>query len=251
MRRGREVLQIVKGTRRNTVLNRSVNYQEQSTYFAEAKYRRPGDPVLAAYAVPKLNFIERVVTLMNSSVLDVGCGNGVFTFYLRDRCRSVAGVDFSANMLAENPCRTLTQADVTALPFASESFDVTFEANVLHHVNCPGQVLKEMVRTSRRWVVLIEPNRNNPLMFLFGMMIKAERASLQSHPGYLRRLLQENGLMVRLSMSTGMISQNNTPSALIPLLRCFDRDFPLGEYLIAVGEKPSHQMSDGTRSRNC
>ena len=57
--------------------------------------------------------------------------------------------------------------------------------------------------------------------------------------------------MVRLSMSTGMISQNNTPSALIPLLRCFDRDFPLGEYLIAVGEKPGQPQTErqGKKSR--
>ena len=218
-------------------MKRSDNYQEQAQYFESAKYRVPGDPVLAAYALPKLDFIERVVRLEQSSVLDVGCGNGVFTLYLRDRCRSVTGVDFSENMLSENPCRTLTQADVAALPFASHSFDVTFEANVLHHVDDPRQVVSEMARTSRRWVVLIGPNRNNPLMFAFGMLVKAERASLRSHSGYLRRLLEENGLTPRLSMSTGMISQNNTPGSLIPLLRCFDRDMPLGEYLIAVGEK--------------
>ncbi len=222
----------------NTVLTRSDNYKQQSKYFESAKYRQPGDRVLAAYALPKLDFIERLVPLAESSVLDVGCGNGVFTFYLRERSRSVAGVDFSARMLQENPCRGLIQADVAALPVANASFDVTFEANVLHHVDRPSQVVAEMGRASKRWVVLIEPNRNNPVMFLFGMVVKAERASLKSHSGYLRRLLEENGMTVRLSVRTGMISQNNTPGALIPLLRRFDRDFPLGEYLITIGEKP-------------
>lgn len=215
------------------------NYHQQSSYFAKAKYRSADDPVVAAYAVPKLGFIERVVPLGAASVLDVGCGNGVFTLYLRDRCKSVVGVDFSANMLAENPCVPLIQADVAALPLEGDSFDVAFEANMLHHVGDPRQVVAEMIRVARRWVILLEPNRNNPVMFAFGLLVAEERALLRSHAGYLRRLLEDNGLEVRLSLCTGMISQNNTPAALLPLLSCFDREFSLGEYVITVGEKPS------------
>jgi SAM-dependent methyltransferase len=230
-------------------MTRSVTYKEQEKYFESAKYRQPGDRVLGAYALPKLDFIESVIPLAESSVLDIGCGNGVFTYYFRDRARSVAGVDFSARMLAENPCSALIQADVAALPVATESFDVTFEANVLHHVDDPRQVVSEMARASRRWVVLIEPNRNNPVMFLFGMIVKAERASLKSHSGYLRSLLEENGMTVRLSVRTGMISQNNTPELLVPLLRSFDRDFAFGEYLIAVAEKPIPAQPDHGSSK--
>jgi hypothetical protein len=118
---------------------------------------------------------------------------------------------------------------------------VCFEANVLHHVDSPRQVVEEMARVARRWVVLLEPNRNNPVMFAFGLLVKAERASLRSHAAGLRKLMEECGLKVRLSLSTGMISQNNTPAALIPLLRCFDGSFPLGEYVITVAEKPARQ----------
>jgi SAM-dependent methyltransferase len=216
---------------------RTENYQQQSDYFASVGYRAAGDPVVAAYALPKLKLIERVIPLADASVLDVGCGNGVFTLYLRDRCRSVAGVDFSARMLSENPCRTLIQADVAQLPVQSNSYDVCFEANVLHHVDSPRQVVEEMARVARRWVVLLEPNRNNPVMFAFGLLVKAERSSLRSHAGGLRKLMQECGLKVRLSLSTGMISQNNTPAALIPLLRYFDGPFLFGEYVITVAEK--------------
>jgi SAM-dependent methyltransferase len=220
-----------------TPAGRTENYQQQADYFANASYRTAHDPVVAAYAQPKLDFIEQLVPLTETSVLDVGCGNGVFTLYLRDRCRSVTGVDFSARMLSENPCQPLIQADVEHLPIQADSYDVCFEANVLHHVDSPERVVKEMARVSRRWVVLLEPNRNNPVMFAFGLLVKAERASLRSHAGGLRTLAESCGLTVRLSLSTGMISQNNTPEALIPLLRYFDRPFAFGEYLIVVAEK--------------
>jgi SAM-dependent methyltransferase len=217
----------------------SGNYREQSNYFAKAKYRSAADPVVAAYALPKLDFVESVMPLATSSVLDIGCGNGVFTLYLKDRCKSVTGVDFSSNMLAENPCRTLIQADVAHLPLDSGSFDATFEANVLHHVDSPRRVVEEMARVARRWVILVEPNRYNPVMFAFGLIVKAERASLKSHARGLRTLMEQCGLAVRLSLCTGMISQNNTPEALVPLLRFFDRQFAFGEYVITVGEKIS------------
>jgi SAM-dependent methyltransferase len=219
----------------------SGNYQDQSAYFAKAKYREPADPVVAAYAEPKLDFIEAVVPLGGASVVDVGCGNGVFTLYLKNRAKSVVGLDFSAHMLAENPCRSLIQADVASLPLEACSFDVAFEANVLHHVDHPRQVVAEMARVARRWVVLVEPNRYNPAMFAFGLLVKEERGVLGSHRGYLRRLVEEQGLVVRLSISTGMISQNNTPAALVPLLRRFDRPSLLGEYLVTVAEKLPQQ----------
>ena len=217
--------------------NRTENYRTQSNYFSSTKYRQASDPVVAAYVLPKLDRVNQRVPLSTSSVLDVGCGNGVFTLYLRDRCRSVTGLDFSSNMLSENPCAPLIQADVAFLPVADGSFDVTFEANVLHHVDDPKKVIGEMARASRRWVVLIEPNRNNPVMFAFGLAVRAERASLRFHPGFVRRMLEEADLAVRLVLCTGMISQNNTPSALLPLLRYFDHDFPFGEYIVAVAEK--------------
>jgi SAM-dependent methyltransferase len=215
----------------------SGTYQQQSNYFAKAKYRAANDPVVAAYVLPKLNFIETVVPLAKSSVLDIGCGNGVFTLYLKDRCQSVMGVDFSSNMLAENPCRGLIQADVATLPLPAGSFDATFEANVLHHVDSPRDVVLEMARVARRWVVLIEPNRYNPGMFACGLFMKEERAVLKSHARGLQKLLESCGLTVRLSVCTGMISQNQTPEVLVPLLRFFDGRFALGEYVIVVAEK--------------
>jgi ubiquinone/menaquinone biosynthesis C-methylase UbiE len=147
-------------------------------YFEKVKYRLPQHPVIEAYVRPKPDYISRFVPLgKTTSLLDVGCGNGVFTYYFQQLCGFVTGLDNSRNMLAENPCPRVVQCGATDLPFPDGSFDVAFEANLLHHVEDRTKVVREMARVSRRWVVLIEPNRYNPLMLAFGLVVPAERGS--------------------------------------------------------------------------
>lgn len=66
---------------------------------------------------------------------------------------------------------------------------MVFEANVLHHVADREGVIREMARTSSRYVVLLEPNRNNPLMFAFSLAVGLNRGEIlhvevgcRSHP---------------------------------------------------------------------
>jgi SAM-dependent methyltransferase len=209
---------------------------KQKKYFSSVKYRDAGDPVVAAYADPKLDFIRKHVPL-NGRILDVGCGNGVFTGRLAQDGGTVVGLDFSHHLLAENHHRTLTCGDVATLPFGDATFDVVFEANVLHHVDDRLAVVREMARVSRRYIVLLEPNRYNPLMFGFSLVVPAERGGLKSSLQRLHQELRQAGARVTASIATGMISQNNTPRALIPLLQRFDRPIAWGEYLVMVAEK--------------
>jgi ubiquinone/menaquinone biosynthesis C-methylase UbiE len=208
---------------------------KQEKYFSAVKYRGADDPVVAAYADPKLQFIRQHVPL-TGRILDVGCGNGVFTGRLAQDGGDVVGLDFSTHLLAENHHAKLTCGDVAALPFGDSAFDVVFEANVLHHVGDRAAAVREMTRVSRRYVVLLEPNRYNPLMFGFSMVVPAERGGLKSSLRRLHHELQQAGARVTASIVTGMISQNNTPRALIPLLQRFDRPIAWGEYLVVAAE---------------
>jgi SAM-dependent methyltransferase len=149
----------------------------------------------------------------------------------------VIGIDLSPHLLDQNPHRRLTCGDATALPFGDGTFDTVFEANVLHHVPAREKVIEEMKRVSRRYVVLVEPNRYNPLMLALFMLVRAERGGLKSSAKSLEKDLCGCGLRVVSRLITGMISQNNTPIALIPLLRRFDRQIWWGEYVVIVAEK--------------
>lgn len=219
-------------------------------YFEKVKYRPPQDPVIEAYVRPKLDYIGGIVPLTKDvSLLDVGCGNGVFTYYFRQMCGVVYGVDNSRNMLSENPCPKLVQGTATQIPFRDASFDVVFEANLLHHVETRIDVVREMARVSRRWVILIEPNRYNPLMFAFGLVVPDERGLLTSTRSSNLSLLRAAGLNPLSWKTTGMISQNNTPEFLLSFLKRFDREIWYGEYVVVVAEKIDRMRSQGSDSK--
>lgn len=214
-----------------------VTGEAQESYWEQAKYRDSEDPVARAYALPKVAHIQKYVDLQQASVLDVACGTGLFTQIFARLARSVVGLDFSPTMLGRNGAKRLLRGSGEQLPFRSESFDVAFAACLLHHTAEPGRVVEEMARVSRRYVVVIEPNRLNPVMFFFSLLVREERGGLRSSSAYLSRLMERAGLTVVSCSAMGMISQNNTPRALVPLLKRLDREFVFGEYLVAIGTK--------------
>ncbi len=212
---------------------------QQEQYWRNTNYRGPTHPVVKAYVEPKLDLIESVAPFAGRTVVDIGCGPGLFTHHLKQRGAEVIGTDRSDHMLAASMGIECVQADASDLPFADRSFEMAFEANLLHHVDDPAAVLAEMARVAKDTVVLIEVNALNPVMFGFSMVNPAERGGLKSFKGYLERLLREAHLEIVRFWTTGMISQNNTPAFLVPLLKIFDRDFPFGEYHVVVASKPS------------
>ena len=178
-------------------------------------------------------------------MLDVGCGNGIFTLRFANAGARVTGLDYSRHLLGQNSHPLLVCGDATSLPFSDGSFEVVFEANVLHHVPDRERVIAEMARTSRRYVVLLEPNRNNPLMVGFALAVRAERGVLKSCMSRLHAEVARCGLRVVKGLTTGMISQNNTPATLVPLLKRFDRPIWWGEYLVLIAEKSDDRTLGG------
>lgn len=215
-----------------------VNRDKQLDYFSGVEYREPTHPVVMAYALPKINYVLKKITLPPSAkILDVGCGGGVFTHHLCRVSDFVVGLDFSAHLLAQNQHTLKACGDAINLPFADGSFEMVFEANLLHHVTDRESVMAAMKRVTRRFVVLIEPNRLNPVMFAFSLAVPAERGGLNSSARTLKRLVEKSGLTCLSVMTTGMISQNNTPEFLLPFLKRFDKEIAWGEYVVLIAEK--------------
>ncbi|HTC22239.1 MAG TPA: methyltransferase domain-containing protein, partial [bacterium] len=182
--------------------------------------RRPPDhPVVRQYVVPKIDFIRRQITLdKHTRLLDVGCGNGFFSYYFDQACE-VVGVDFSEKMLAKNPISRKLLMDASHLSFQDFAFDLVFCHALLHHVEDIDAVLTEMRRVSRKYVVILEPNRNNPLMYLFSALVPEERKAMEFSMDYLKERLARNGLKVVASASHGMTVPNKTPAFLLPLVK--------------------------------
>lgn len=209
----------------------------QERYWKRVRYRDSNHPVARAYALPKVDYIAKYVNFSCSKTLDLGCGTGVFTGILSDLSPFVVGLDYSEYMLRRNPGKILLRGRGEELPFKDSAFDVVFVANLLHHSTNPAGIVREIARVSKHYIALIEPNWLNPVMFLFSLLVREERGGLRSSRTYLTRILHENGLEVVRCSAMGMISQNNTPLKLIPMLRIFDREIFWGEYLVAIAKK--------------
>ncbi|HEX6228741.1 MAG TPA: class I SAM-dependent methyltransferase [Solirubrobacterales bacterium] len=96
--------------------------------------------------------------------LDAGCGTGIYTRRLVEQGAEVTGVDIDPEMLAaarvKVPSATLVEADVTHLPFADGSFDLSLAVTLLCFVEDAELAAAELVRVTRPGgrVVLAELN---------------------------------------------------------------------------------------------
>lgn len=222
------------------------NFNEQQLAYwrsqIQKERRDPRHPIVRAYVTPKLEYISKFVSLKGQvKVLDVGAGNGFFSYYF-DKLADTTAVDYSDVILQENPIRKKQVMDARDLKFSDGLFDLVFCHALLHHIekNERHIVVEEMKRVSSRFVVAIEPNRNNPLMALFGIVKKEERGTLDFSRGYLRKLFESAGLRIVAETSFGLLTPNRMPipKALLPLEgRLFERPLWGGMYNILIARK--------------
>lgn len=199
--------------------------------------RGPDHPVVRHYALSKLGPLRRELSLgPGSRILDLGCGNGYFSVPLNGMARTT-GVDFSRRMLSMNPLSSRFQMDAQHLAFQDMAFDLVFCHALLHHVEDPDRVLREMRRVSRRYVLVLEPNRNNPFMFLFSALVPEERKALEFSLGHLRDRMEKNGLKVTRAFSHGWTVPNKTPAFLLPLVKVLDFPQPWGMTNVLLAER--------------
>jgi len=86
-----------------------------------------------------------------ASVLDAGCGNGLLWRDLMGP-RPAIGVDFSIGMcaLAQAKGMTACHADIAALPFADEQFDLIYCVGIVHYIVDLHALLAEFARVCRK-----------------------------------------------------------------------------------------------------
>lgn len=214
---------------------------ENREYFKLHKYRNPDDEVVKSYVMPKIKFMEDSKCFQKEEIkiLDVASGNGTFSQYFKNYTNNIVSLDYSEQLLESNPCRFRTRADVYQMPFKDDQFDIVFEANLLHHLNKPYYAIKEMKRCSREYLVFIEPNRYNPLMCIFSLLVIPERGGLMSFRRRWEDIIKSLGMEVSAGIVTGMISQEHTPAFMAPFLKLFDFNFCLGEYIVLICKKYS------------
>jgi ubiquinone/menaquinone biosynthesis C-methylase UbiE len=87
------------------------------------------------------------------SVLDVGCGNGIYTQWLAKKCVRAVGVDHNEKNLAwakqEFPHCEFVLSNGENLPFADASFDAVMLTEVLEHTQDDRATLREIARVTK------------------------------------------------------------------------------------------------------
>jgi len=99
--------------------------------------------------------LENIYPLIEThlQILDVGCDDGAFSSELmqHDSTLKVVGVDVQSHRRAIIP-KAIYDGD--HLPFPDGSFDLVMAIDVLHHTPDMLQVMREMARVSRRYLLI-------------------------------------------------------------------------------------------------
>lgn len=90
------------------------------------------------------------VNLEGKSLLDAGCGTGLFTTKAVERGALVTSIDISPKLVEitkrKNPAVTAIAASIMELPFEDKSFDIVMSSDVIEHTPDPYVSTKEMIR---------------------------------------------------------------------------------------------------------
>lgn len=108
----------------------------------------------------------------NMSVLDLGCGDGYDCLFFAQKGAKAIGIDRIKSpewrkIKSRHRNISFKVADAEKLPFDSESFDLIFAKDVMHHTENPSQFLQEALRLTKKGgkIISIEANRYNPFSY--------------------------------------------------------------------------------------
>jgi SAM-dependent methyltransferase len=171
------------------------------------------------------------------SVLDIGCGAGLFCRMAADRGAVVSGVDATAMLLGiarrRVPLAELRQADMEELPFPDGSFHVVTAFNALPYAESPLEALREAKRVARPNAAVVmavtgmpERVQTSGYLMALGSLLPVKPAGAPgcfalSTDGALQDLARDAGLEPRrLTDVECVLEYPDEPTALRGLLSC-------------------------------
>ena len=132
---------------------------------------------------------DLVRELKAEKVLEVGCGTGHWLELLQEKAK-VFGIDLSWGMLQKAAVHKgkyfLVKGDIDALPFATQSFDLVYCVNALHHFNNPSKFIIEAHKLLRPKgalaVIGLNPHTGQDRWFIYDYFPGTFETDLKRYP---------------------------------------------------------------------
>jgi 2-polyprenyl-3-methyl-5-hydroxy-6-metoxy-1,4-benzoquinol methylase len=158
---------------------------------------------------------ELVGQAQPSSLLDIGCGEGVLVqrWALRRPETRVMGIDLEEESIQagwrerQAPNLEYLVAGAERLPFGEREFDLVCAVELLEHVPHPEQTLAEMVRCAQRHLLLSVPRE--PLWRALNIARGAYLRQLGNTPGHLNHWSTRS--FIALAARYGTVVQVRSP----------------------------------------
>jgi 2-polyprenyl-3-methyl-5-hydroxy-6-metoxy-1,4-benzoquinol methylase len=159
------------------------------------------------------NFFSSLISLIKplntESILDAGCGEG---FTMNKLIESginakLEGIEYSKDSISFGkklfPNLIIKQASIYDLPHKNNSFDLVICTEVLEHLEKPEKAVKEMLRVSRKYLIVTVPNE--PFFMLSNLLRGKNLSRFGNDAGHinhwnpfgLKKLLENQGLRIK------------------------------------------------------
>lgn len=142
-------------------------------------------------------------------ILDAGCGEG-FTIQQLSKGeigKTIEGIEYSKDAIAYGkklfPDLKFRQGSVYELPYKDESFDLVVCTEVLEHLEDPIKALREMLRVSKKHLIISVPNE--PFFMISNFLRGKNLSRLGNDEGHinhwnahsLKKFLSQNGVKIK------------------------------------------------------
>jgi SAM-dependent methyltransferase len=182
----------------------SYAYTERGRYSSRVANKRINDAITA------------LVDLRGKTLLDVGCGDGTYTFELAACGASdVLGID-AADVAVQRARAESQRRNDTGIEFRTldiydlirleSTYDVAIVRGVLHHLCDPERAISELSKVAHE-IIIVEPNGYNPVLKLIERLSSYHREHEEkSYPPHrLDRWFRQCGGRVVHSIYAGLV----------------------------------------------
>ena len=159
------------------------------------------------------NFYSSLISLAKplkaETVLDAGCGEGFTMDKLlkNDVGKKIEGIEYTKDAIDFGkklfPNLVFKQGSVYDLPYKNNSFDLVVCTEVLEHLEDPSKALREMLRISKKYLVISVPNE--PFFMLSNFLRGKNLSRLGDDPDHinhwnplsLKKYLTQNKITIK------------------------------------------------------